>query len=275
VDGDVRSLADLTAAANGCDGICHVAALVSIRRSPAEFEAVNVGGLENVLAAASACGIRRIVYTSSFLALAPAGWPRPLAANDYQRTKADALRTARAAAARGAPLVVVSPGVVYGPGPATEGNLVGRLLRDHLRYRLPGLVGPERIWSFSFVEDVARGHVAALEHGVPGAEYGLGGPNEPQLSPFEWLRERTGRRLPRRIPHGVAAVLGAVEEARARLTGGLPLVTRGAVEIFRHDWPVDSTAASRDLGYVPTPLADGLEAMLPELRPSVRRNSST
>jgi nucleoside-diphosphate-sugar epimerase len=275
VEGDVRSLEDVTRAAAGCDAICHLAGLVSIRRSPADFEAVNVGGLQNVLAAAGANGMRRLVYTSSFLALPPAGRSQPLAANDYQRTKEAALRVARAAARHGAPLVVVSPGVVYGPGPDSEGNLVGRLLRDHLRHRLPGLVGADRVWSFSFLADVAKGHVAALERGLPGAEYGLGGPNEPQVAPFEWLRARTGRRLPRRIPFAVAAALGVLEEARARLTGGLPRITPGAVEIFRHDWPVDSRAAVRDLDYVITPLDVGLEATLPDLRPPVRSEAGS
>src|SRR5438477_313723 len=82
----------------------------------------------------------------------------PLDANDYQRTKVAADRLANAAVAAGAPLVRVYPGVVYGPGSLTEGNLVGRLIDDHLRSRLPGLIGPEHRWSYSFVDDVAAGH---------------------------------------------------------------------------------------------------------------------
>ena len=97
VIGDVGSIHDLVPAVSGCDGICHVAALVSIRRSPAEFDAVNVTGLRNVLEAARKSDVAKVVYTSSFLAHPPAGAARAIAANDYQRTKAAALGVARAA----------------------------------------------------------------------------------------------------------------------------------------------------------------------------------
>jgi len=266
VDGDIRDAAAVSRAATGCDAVCHVAALVSLwQRRAREFDEVNIGGLRHVLAAADAHGLARIVYTSSFLARPPAGRSAPLEANDYQRTKVRALALAREAAGRGAPVISLVPGVLYGPGPATEGNLVGRLMTDHLAGRLPGAIGPERVWSFAFVEDVAAGHVAALERGTPGREYSLGGENAPQRALFEAVRDRTGRRLPRRIPFVAASLAGALDEWRAALTGTPPRVTRGAVTIFRHDWPLDSAPTVRDLGYRPTPLAEGLARTLDSL----------
>lgn len=266
IDGDVRDAAAVLHATRGCDALCHSAALVSIwRRDPLEFDAVNVGGLAHALDAARALGTPRVVYTSSFLALPPAGLASPIVANDYQRTKVAARALAARAVADGAPVSCVHPGVVYGPGVASEGNLVGRLVRDHLRGRLPGLVGADRTWSFSFVDDVAAGHVAALERGQPGAHYGLGGENAPQMRAFEIVRARTGRRLPRRLPYALAIAAGAIEEGRARLTGATPLITRGAVEIFRHDWPVDSAAAAAALGYRATPLEEGVARLLEAL----------
>jgi farnesol dehydrogenase len=259
IDGDVRDPAALARAAVGCDAIAHAAALVSLwRRRPAEFDDVNVGGLRNVLAVASTLRVSRVLYTSSFLALPPEGRAAPLMANDYQRTKVLADRVADQAVERGAPLIRVYPGVVYGPGAATEGNLVGRLIADHLRRRLPGLVGPERQWSYAYVDDVAAGHRAALERGLPGARYMLGGENAPQARVFELVRALTGRAMPARVPFPIATALGAAEELRVRLFRGAPLLTRGAVEIFRHDWPLDSTSSMRDLGYAITPLTDGV-----------------
>jgi len=82
---------------------------------------------------------------------------------------------------------------------------------------------------------------------------------------FEIMRDRTGARLPRRLPYWLADALGAAEELRARLTGRPPLVTRGDVEVFRHDWPVPSADAVRDLGFPVTPLAVGLTDTLAEL----------
>jgi farnesol dehydrogenase len=166
---------------------------------------------------------------------------------------------------QGSPLMRVYPGVVYGPGTFTEGNLVGRLIADHLKRKLPGLVGPEHPWSYAYVADVAAGHCAVLERGRPGARYALGGENAPQRRVFEIVQQITGRRPPARIPFPIADLLGAAEELRVTLFGGMPLITRGAVEIFRHDWSLDSSDAIRDLGYAQTPLADGVARTLESL----------
>jgi NAD+-dependent farnesol dehydrogenase len=259
IDGDIRDAGAVARAAAGCDAICHTAALVSIwRPRRQDFDDVNVGGLRHVLAAAGRARIARLVYTSSFLAMPPSDG-RPLRrANDYQRTKLIASGVARQAMAGGLPLVCVYPGVVYGPGAATEGNLIGRLLREHCAGRLPGLLGAARIWSFAHIDDVAEGHVLALERARPGTEYVLGGENAPQIRPFELLQVEIGVPLPRRLPFAAGTALGLVEEARARLTGRPPQITRGTVEIFRHDWALDSDPAIRDLGYRVRPLADGL-----------------
>jgi NAD+-dependent farnesol dehydrogenase len=265
-DGDVRDRASLERAAAGCDAIVHAAALVSIwRRRRQDFDDVNVGGLRNVIDVAAALRVPRLLYTSSFLALAPRDRPEPIEANDYQRTKLAADRLADRAVADGAPLARVYPGVVYGPGSMTEGNLLGRLIADHLRRRLPGLIGPENPWSFAFVDDVADGHCAALERASAGQRYALGGENATPRRAFEIVQQITGRRPPARIPFPVANALGAIEEWRASIVGGTPLVTRGAIEIFRHDWSLDSADAVRDLGYRTTPLAEGIRRTLASL----------
>lgn len=266
IDGDVRDTRAVSAAAEGTDAICHTAALVSAWTADrSAFDAVNIGGLQSALAAARMHHVRRVVYTSSFLALPPAGSPLALTANDYQRTKVAARDVARRAAADGLPVVTLYPGVVYGPGPQTDGNLVGRFMRDHRRGRLPGVIGPEHIWSFSFVEDVAAAHVRALLHPSPAREYQVGGVNAPQQSIFEFLREREGRPLPRRVPYPIATLAASAMEAVAAVTRRPPLLTRGAVQIFRHDWPVDTADAARDLALRVTPLADGFGRTLESL----------
>ena len=267
IDGDIRDARAVELAARGCDAISHSAALVSIwRRRSADFDDVNVGGLLNVVAAAAALQTPRVLYTSSFVALPPLGRREPLTANDYQRTKVMADRVAGEAVRDGCPLVRVYPGVVYGPGSFTEGNLVGRLIADHLKGKLPGLVGPEQRWSYSYVEDVAAGHCEALERGRAGGRYLLGGENAPQGRVFEIVQQLCGRRPPPRIPFPIADLLGAAEELRVRCFGGMPLITRGAVEIFRHDWSLDSSESVRELGYTLTPLADGIRRTLDSIR---------
>src|SRR6185436_1432226 len=150
--GDVTDRASLERAMDGCDAVVHAAALVKILAPAEQFDGINVGGLENVLAAADPGGhrgrIERIVYLSSFMALGPTeGGPGGeldesadssdrVWINDYERTKALADRRARQAIAQGAPLVVVYPGVIYGPGEMTEGNLVVRGIVEAVNKRL-------------------------------------------------------------------------------------------------------------------------------------------
>lgn len=266
VDGDILDAGALAAAAAGADAVCHMAALVSLWRARrADFDAVNVGGLTHALAAARMTSTGRLVYTSSFLALPPRGRAEPLAANDYQRTKVEAARVADEAAAAGLPIIRLYPGVVYGPGVATEGNLVGRLVRDHLAGRLPGVIGADRPWSYAWVTDVAAAHVSALERAAPGTRYVLGGDNVPQMRVFEIVRELRGRPLPRRIPYSVAAAIGAFDEARSAIFGSPPRLTRGAVDIFREDWSLASDEAARDLGYRVRPIHEGVAALLASL----------
>ena len=263
IDGDIRDRSAVRRAAAGVDAIIHAAALVSIWHPRASlFDEINVGGLEATLDAVRALGIPRIVYTSSFLARPPADARAPLTANDYQRTKVRAGQIARAAIEAGVPLVSLVPGVIYGSGKETEGNLIGRMVADHLAGRSPGLIGADRCWSYSYLEDVADAHVNALMSGVEPGEYLVGGENSTQMRVFEIVREATGAPLPRRIPWPAAYAAGWAEDVRARLTGRTPIITRAVVKIFRHDWPMDSARSVEKLSYRITPLQVGVRALL-------------
>ncbi|HXK11146.1 MAG TPA: NAD-dependent epimerase/dehydratase family protein [Vicinamibacteria bacterium] len=267
--GDVTDALSVRAAAEGCAAVVHMAALVKIWvPEPELFEAVNVGGLENVLAAARAAGAR-LVYTSSFIALGPSGpgaldasrpHPGPPFRNAYERTKARADARAREAAAEGQDVVTLYPGVIYGPGEMTEGNIVARMIADHLSGRLPALVGPgDRRWSYAFVEDVAEGHVLALEKGRPGDRFVLGGENATLARLFGLVHEITAAAPPRwRIPYGIASGIGRAQWLWAELTGQPPQLTHGEVGVFREEWACDSGRAEQQLGYAVRTLAEGL-----------------
>ncbi len=283
VTGDVTDPASLTRGAAGCDAILHAAALVKIDAPAAEFERVNVGGLEHVLAAADAAKVGKTVYVSSFIALGPTergpggeldegAGPARLEGrawiNDYERTKALADRRARQAIADGAALSVVYPGVIYGPGELTEGNIVVRHLLDLAHRRLPALVGrAERRWNYVFVDDVASGIAATLERAPAGKRYLLGGENVSQAELYRLIAEIGGIRVPRlRMPDLLAKTTGAAMKFWARRTGGVPRLTPDLVEIYRHDWAYDSATAVRELGYRPRSLRTGLTETVAWLR---------
>jgi hypothetical protein len=72
--------------------------------------------------------------------------------------------------------------------------------------------------------------------------------------------------MPRRIPYPLATAVAALEEARAAIFHQPPLLTRGVVDIFRHDWSLESDIARAELGLTMTPLEDGLQRTLASLR---------
>ncbi|HYU36004.1 MAG TPA: NAD-dependent epimerase/dehydratase family protein [Thermoanaerobaculia bacterium] len=270
--GDVTDRASLDQALAGCEAVIHAAALVKILAPAEQFDRINVGGLENVLAAAEKSGVGRIVYVSSFMALGPtekgAGGELDESAevedrtwiNDYERTKALADRRARQAIAAGVPLVVVYPGVIYGPGELTEGNIVVRHILDLLHGRLPALLGkPERRWNYVNVADAARGVALALEKARPGTRYVIGGENVRQDRFYELVGQATGAKIPSmRMPDAVAKLSGAMMKTWARLSGGTPKLTPDLVEVYRHDWAYRSGLAEAELGYTWRPLEQGL-----------------
>jgi len=282
--GDVTDRASLAKAASGCDALLHAAALVKILAPAEQFDRVNVGGLENALAAAEEAGVSRFLYVSSFIALGPSergpGGVLDESAepadrvwiNDYERTKTLADRRARRAIAEGAPVSVVYPGVIYGPGEMTEGNLVVRHLLDLVHRRLPALLGkPERRWCYVHVDDVADGIRRALEGGAPGGRFVLGGENVALGDFYALVEKLIGVPVPtRRLPDGLAKTLGAVQKAWARMTGGTPSLTPDLVEVYRHDWAYSSARAAAELGYAPRPLGQGLAETVAWLQESGR-----
>jgi len=268
---DIRDRAQLREAFAGVEGVIHAAALVSNwGRRWAEFERVNVEAPVIVCEAAVEAGARTVVHVSSFLALGTSEDERGVneatrhdprhVHNHYERSKMLGDARVRDLAARGLPVVIVYPGVLYGPGPATEGNFVGRLRADLAAGRVPGMIGSgDQRWSFAHVDDVAAGIRLALTVATPGSRYVLGGDNASMTTLFALLAAMTGAEPPRRhIGRRLAWLAAALGELRARATGRVPTLTRDAVAIFLHDWACDSSAAVRDLGYTFRPLADGL-----------------
>lgn len=285
VRGDLRDTASLEAAAAGCDVVVHAAALVKILAPATDFDAVNVEGFRTLLAVTEKLATPRVVYVSSFMALGPtekapggeldesAPADERAFINDYERTKTAADRLAREAIAQGRRLDVVYPGVIYGPGVLTEGNILVRHLLDLAAGRLPALLGkPERRWNYVFVDDVAGGIVrllemVALDPQLAGRRYLLGGENVRQDELYRLVAELGGIRVPKlRMPDFLATVSGFGMKTWARLFGGTPKLTPDLVEVYRHDWAYSSAKAGRELMYRPRPLAEGLKLTFDWLR---------
>lgn len=277
--GDVTDLRSLVDACSGCDVVFHAAALVEPwLPDPSRFSKINVEGLKNVLQACKETeSIQKIIYTSSFFALGCTdGYVadenqvhgEKFFCTEYERSKAIADKIARESASDGLPLVLVYPGVIYGPGKITAGNLVARLMMERFNGRLPGYVGDgtDKV-SFSHVEDVAMGHIAALHKGRVGERYLLTGDNASMTLLFDAAAILTKTKKPWfHIPIWVLNIYGYVSVIIARITGKLPLVSHPTSRVLRHQWAYSCDKAKKELDYNPRNLNEGLSETLSWLK---------
>jgi len=276
--GDITDYHSVREAMRGCDRVLHMAALVKMWVRPRSlYELVNVAGFKNLIRAAKEEGISKFIYTSSFIALGPSDGKvldeksvieRDRFYTDYERTKYFAHKVAKAAAEEGFPIVILYPGVIYGPGELTEGNLVAGIIRDFINRKLPGKLGKgDKKWCYAFIDDVVSGHISALKKGKPGEGYILGGENRSANEFFALLSELTGIEPPKRsIPYFLASMMGYFEEMLALLFGRYPNLTHGVVKTYMHDWAYSSKKAISELSYSITPLREGLSRTITWLR---------
>ena len=187
VVGDLRSRDSVRNAVSGCRAVFHVAALYRFwARDPDAFYAINVEGTRNVLGAASEAGVERLVYTSTVGTLGLEQVSGSRSADErsfpdvrhlygsYKRSKYVAEHEVLRAIAEGLPASLVLPTFPLGPGDRAP-TPTGKLVLDFLNGRMPGYV--DTVLNVAHVDDVAAGHVLALEQGRTGRSYILGGEN--------------------------------------------------------------------------------------------------
>jgi dihydroflavonol-4-reductase len=262
VAADLLDVEALRRAVDGCDAVVHVAALYAYdRREAARMEAVNVEGTRAVLEAAAG---RRVVVTSSSATCGPVPG-RPATEADsppdwelrvpYKRTK---LAAERVALEREGDVVVVNPTTVVGPG-YRRPTPSGKMVRDVASGRIRGYMRGGGI-NVVAVDDVAAGHLLALERGRAGERYILGGADLSLREAFALVARHAGRRPPR-IPVPYPLALGAAHAAAlaSRVTGRQPeLLVLDEVRLARLPLHFSSDKARRELGYVPRPAAQAL-----------------
>jgi nucleoside-diphosphate-sugar epimerase len=270
--GDVRDLESLRAAARGCQAVVHLAAFVrNWSRRRRDFHDVNVRGFANAARAALDAGAERFIHTSSFLVLGPAPPERPRTegdppelpsgATDYARTKALAEREREWIAGQGLTVITLHPGVLYGPGALTPGNLVGKLLLGWLGGRRKAFLAGDgsRVWNYVFIEDVVRAHLSVLEIEPPHRRYIVAGANLSQRDFFGMAAAVAAAvPAPRGVPFPLLEIAARLEMGRALLTGAEPQITPAIVRTFREHWCLDGSLARAELGIEPTPPAEAM-----------------
>ncbi|HEX78501.1 MAG TPA: NAD-dependent epimerase/dehydratase family protein [Dehalococcoidia bacterium] len=267
--GDLRDPRSLEGAVAGCDVLFHAAACYTFwLPQPRLMYEINVKGTENILSAAMKKGIKRAVYTStcSTIGISTNGLPSneetELNPDDlvghYKKSKYLAESVAWKFYHLGLPLVVVNPTTPVGaydikPTPT------GKMIVDYLNRRMFAYV--ETGLNIVAVEDVAKGHILALERGRPGQRYLLGNQNLTLKEVFFILEQISGIPAPRaKIPVWLATGVAYIDEL---IEGGLlrrpPRIPVASVKMARKFMFFDSSRAVRELGLPQTPVEQALE----------------
>ena len=268
VEGDLNDAASLTPAMAGVRYLFHVAADYRLwARDPSEIFRTNVEGVRAVMAAALAAGVERVVHTSSVAtlklkdALGPIDETSPAKASeaigDYKKSKVQAERMVEhMIAEQDLPAVIVNPSTPIGPRDIRP-TPTGRVIVEAALGRVPAFV--DTGLNLAHVDDIAAGHLLALERGRIGQRYILGGEDVTLRDMLAAIAALTGRKAPTvNLPRGPLVPLAHMAEAWAGITGKEPFLTRDALAMAKYRMFFTSAKAERDLGYRARPYGEGL-----------------
>lgn len=267
---DVRDADAVSAACRDARFVFHLAAMYRFwARRPQDFYDVNVGGTLNVLRAARAASCERVIYTSTVGVLGLDGTAAGRAADEtsyadiahlfglYKRTKYVAEHEVLREVAQGAPVSLVLPTFPLGPGDRRP-TPTGKVVVEFLNGRMPAFV--DTTFNVVHVDDLAAGHLLALERGRIGRSYIVGGENLPMREFLAALAKSTGLPAPTKlVPRGVALSVGALSQlVEGRILRREPSVALEAARMSTTNMMFSDARARSELGYLPRPATQAI-----------------
>ncbi|MDH5371355.1 MAG: NAD-dependent epimerase/dehydratase family protein [Acidimicrobiia bacterium] len=250
--GDLSNVPALLSGMRGTGAVFHVAGLNAMcLADPTPLYRTNVDGTRNVLRAANAAEVPRLVYTSSAVVLGERQGEvgretsphRGFPLSHYERSKTLAEEVAFAEAGA-VEVVAVNPSSVQGPGRATG---TGKLILDVLNGDLSVMTNSNL--SIVDIDDCTEGHLRAWRGGAGGERYVLSGFTMSTRAAISMLERVTGRKLSIRFVPAVAASVGAsAASAYARMRRSRPRVCGEMVRVLLHGHTYDGSRATSELG---------------------------
>ncbi|HEX9038241.1 MAG TPA: NAD-dependent epimerase/dehydratase family protein [Ktedonobacterales bacterium] len=268
--GDVTDRESLRAPMTGVNGVFHIAGWYKIgARDRRPGMAINVDGTRNVLETMRELGVRKGVYTSTVAIFSDTHGQVPDETyrydgphlTEYDRTKWLAhYDVAEPLARAGLPLVIVLPGLVYGPG---DTSAVHDSLAQYVRGKLPAIPSVTA-YCWAHVGDTAQGHLLAMDRGLPGEEYIIAGEVATMVDALAMAQRVTGVRAPTlRLAPGMLRVSSALVRPFEGPLGLQGMYTaEGLRDMAGVTYLGSNAKARRDLGYAPRPLEEGLPSAL-------------
>jgi len=267
-EGDLMDADALVPALAGCHTLFHAAADYRLwTRTPHAMYHVNVEGTRNILSAALAAGLDKVVYTSSVGTLGNPGDGTPgkedtpvnlsQMVGDYKRSKFLAELAARTFLERGLPLVIVNPSTPVGPRDIKP-TPTGKIIVDFLNGKMPAYL--DTGLNLMDVETCARGHILAAQKGKIGEKYILGNRNLTLAQIFAMLSKITGLKAPGvKLPYYPVLLAAYANHALSALTGREPLIPLAGVRMAAKFMYFDPAKAVSELGLPLTPVEAALE----------------
>ena len=275
--GDITDKGSVIAAMMNCDKVIHAAAIAKLSAKDNNvFYSVNVEGTRNMLDAALALGVKKFVFTSSGAVIGPSGKypmtendPRIAAfENDYEISKYWAEELVKEYCRRGLFAIIVAAPRVYGPGHECNGNTMNVLLKNILSMRLAFVPScDDVVANYAFVDDVINGHFLAMEKGLGGEKYILGGENLSYRIFFQTIKQNTGKKIRLiRIPTLLLKIWSFFYMSVCALFGKETHVSPKVVDRLTQNRALSCDKAIRQLGYSITPFSVGIQKTILHLK---------
>ena len=266
--GDITNKESMRTPMSGVDGVFHCAAWYKIGvRDTSPAEPTNVGGTRNVLELMQELKIPKGVYTSTLAVNSDTKGKlvdetyhfAGTHVTEYDRTKAVAHALAESMMAEGLPLVIVMPGLIYGPG---DTSTVRTMLVQFIKRMLPA-VPKETSFSWAHVDDIARAHMLAMEQGKAGEKYIVCGPTHTLLDGITIAAKQLGRGAPWPAPSGIFRAMVKPMRVLQRFIPVPETYSADAMQVSGGMTYIgDNAKARRELGYTPRALSIGLAETL-------------
>jgi nucleoside-diphosphate-sugar epimerase len=266
--GDITDPASLRKAMEGCDGVFHLAAYAKVwAKDPATYFQLNVTATNYILDAARELGIKRTVVTSTGGVFGASGI-EPIHEmsvrnydffNEYESSKAYSELRIKDYVIDGMDIVIVSPTRVYGPYLRGKSESITLMIEKFVKgsWRLiPG--DGKKEGNYVYVEDVAEGHILAMEQGRKGHTYLLGGSNHDYLDFFNTLKKITGiKRRMIHLPDSLQMTFARLQMMKTWF-GKEPMITPKWIAKGKYHWRVNAEKAQNELGLKVTGFEEGL-----------------
>ncbi|MCJ7582530.1 MAG: SDR family oxidoreductase [Candidatus Aminicenantes bacterium] len=275
--GDVCDKSSLETAMASCEEAYHLGAFARLwDKDPTLCQRVNVEGTSAVLDSAVKCGIKKIVVTSTAGVLGPSN-SKPIGEecertsnffNAYELSKFEMEKKVLEYGEKGLLVVIVNPTRVFGPGLLSEANSATKIIKAYIHGKwhiIPG--SGNSIGNYAFIDDVVKGHILAMEKGLSGERYILGGANLSFLDFFSVISAVSGKRYRMiRVPAQSLICISGLVFFFSRLFGKPPRLAPQWIKRYFQNWAVSSKKAESELGYKITPIEEGIGKTVQWLR---------